>query len=269
MPVSRPRVCAVVPAAGLGSRLGPQHQGPKILVEVVAGVTVWHLLHRSLAPWVDHVHVVVSPTGQAAFCELAGEDIARGAVSVSVQDEPRGMGDAIFGATEHWVGFDTILVVWGDQVHLSSETVGRVLGSHHGDLPAAIGAEGGAAAARAPRLTLPLVALPDPYVEYEIAPADVLRHVRQSREGERCRPGGLSDVGVFCLSAAGLPVAWSDYLRSAPRGTSTGEVNFLPFLPHLSRARGWRVDVVTVEDPLEASGINTPADLELARAVLR
>nr|BFE80155.1 hypothetical protein GCM10020093_027560 [Planobispora longispora] len=86
-----------------------------------------------------------------------------------------------------------------------------------------------------------------------------------SREGDECDPGGLSDVGVFCLSAEGLPRAWTRYLAEARLGSVTGEVNFLPFLPYLSREHGWRTTVVPVADPTEALGINTPADLEFTR----
>ncbi len=62
------RVCAVIPAAGRGTRLGLGI--PKIMIELADGVTVWHLLHRRLRPCVEHVHVVVSPEGEGPFAEL-------------------------------------------------------------------------------------------------------------------------------------------------------------------------------------------------------
>ena len=49
-------------------------------------------------------------------------------------------------------------------------------------------------------------------------------------------------------------------LPSAPRGGGTGEINFLPFLPFLSRA-GWTVTPLEVADATEARGINTKDDL--------
>ncbi|MGV9379843.1 NTP transferase domain-containing protein [Nonomuraea sp. NPDC003707] len=238
-------VCAVIPAAGRGTRLG---QGvPKIMIEVAEGVTVWHLLLRRLRPWTRHVHVVVSPDGEGPFRELAAGEIAAGAVSVSVQERPTGMGDAIFGAAAHWAAYETILVVWGDQANLSPATVRDVLAAHPGE-----------------GLTLPLVPMADPYVEYELD-GDGLVRVRQSREGDECRPGGLSDVGVFCLATGGLRQAWERYAAGAAAGAATGEVNFLPFLTHLSRAEGRPVTVVPATDAAEARGINTPEDLEFAR----
>ncbi|WP_228645004.1 NTP transferase domain-containing protein [Microtetraspora sp. AC03309] len=256
--MSDQRVCAVIPAAGSGTRLGLGI--PKIALEIADGVTVWHLLHRRLSPWAEHVHVVVSPAGERPFRRLAADEIERGAVSVSVQDRPTGMGDAVFGAVAHWESYDRILVVWGDQVNLSPVTVREVVHARHGD-----------AAAGRPGLTLPLVPMPDPYVEYELTGADPdtaspgLVRVRMSREGDGCRPGGLSDVGVFCLGTDGLPEAWAGYLAGAVPGAATGEVNFLPFLPYLSQVRGWPVTVVPVTDPGEARGINTGDDLDFAR----
>ena len=217
------------------------------MLEIADGVTVWDLLYRRLRPYVDHIHVVVSPAGEGGFRSLAAERISAGEVSVSVQETPTGMGGAIFGAAPHWEGYDAILVVWGDQANLSPVTVRRVVDAHPGD-----------------GLTIPLVAMPDPYVEYELDGPRLIR-VRQSREGDECRPGGLSDVGVFCLGTQGLRAAWIAYLAEAAPGAVTGEVNFLPFLPHLSLAGGWPVHPVTVEDPAEARGINTEDDLEFAR----
>ncbi|MCK2216976.1 NTP transferase domain-containing protein [Actinomadura sp. ATCC 31491] len=239
-------VCAVVPAAGRGTRLGAGV--PKIMIEVADGVTLWHLLHRRLREAARHVHVVLSPDGEGPFRTLAAADLDGGGVSVSVQERPTGMGDAIFGpAARHWAAYGTILVVWGDQANLSPATVRAVLAAHPGK-----------------GMTLPLVPMPDPYVEYELAGGELVR-VRQSREGEECRPGGLSDVGVFCLATDGLAAAWARYAAGAGRGAATGEVNFLPFLAHLSAAERWPVTVVPVRDPAEARGVNTAEDLEFAR----
>lgn len=233
-------VCAVIPAAGRGSRLGLDL--PKILVPVDDGVTVWDMLRAQLAPHVHRLHVVLSTSGAALF--PGGPD-----VSVSVQAEPTGMGDAILGCAAYWSAYDTILVVWGDQVHVSGATVAAVLAAHRGGL------------------TIPLVRQDDPYVEYRFA-GDRLDTVLQSREGDVCAPGGLADVGVFCLSTDGLVDAWRSYVEGRAVGGRTGEVNFLPFLPYLS-SLGRPVTPVEVADPDEARGINTPADLAFARARLR
>jgi hypothetical protein len=103
-------------------------------------------------------------------------------------------------------------------------------------------------------------------VQYDFA-GRALARVRMSREGDACDPEGLSDVGVFGLSTRGLAAAWWDYVTEPEVGASTGELNLLPFLPFLSRRRGWPVTVVEVRDGDEARGVNTPEDLAYARRV--
>jgi len=161
------------------------------------------------------------------------------------------MGDAVFCGYSAWSQADILLVVWGDQVHVSRGTLEAGIQLHQ----------------KAPmRIVLPLVSLPDPYVEYLFDEMGRLTTVRQTREGDRCQPGGLGDVGAFILSTRGLGDEWAKYLEITGRGTMTAEVNFLPFLVFLA-SRDWEVLHLRVADPLEAKGVNTPADLELFRAL--
>ena len=113
------KVCALIPAAGRGSRLGTA--APKILAPVTENETVWSILHAKLAPLVDHIHLVLSPDGAQAFPPLPA------GVSSSIQPQPVGMGDAIFGARAVWTEFDAILIVWGDQVFISTDTLRRAM----------------------------------------------------------------------------------------------------------------------------------------------
>ena len=230
------KVCAVIPAAGRGSRLGTTK--PKILAPLNQDQTVWSVLHAKIAPLVDHIHLVLSPEGARDFPALPEH------VSYSIQREPTGMGDAIFGARAGWDSFDAILIVWGDQVFVSTDTLRRAL-----------------AALTLPQrqLVLPLTRMTIPYVEY-IFDGARLTKILQSREGDATSQGGLSDVGTFLLHTRGLAAAWKDYLSKVERGSQTGEVNFLPFLPFLSM-REWTVTPLEVTDPTEARGINTPEDL--------
>jgi bifunctional UDP-N-acetylglucosamine pyrophosphorylase/glucosamine-1-phosphate N-acetyltransferase len=239
---------AVIPAAGRGSRLGIQT--PKILVPIAGTRTVWSILHSRLQPLVDHIHVVVAPTSLGEFEAALETTPHSNRISVSVQSIPIGMGDAIFGALEHWQTADTIMIIWGDQIHVSSETLQTALNLH----------------ARSPKcLTIPLVAQPTPYVEYSFSSAGTLSNILQSREGDQCNPGGLSDVGTFILSTDGLAAAWNEYVSIAARGSRTNEVNFLPFLCWLS-AIGWEVRTHTISDITESRGINTLDDLLFFRS---
>jgi bifunctional UDP-N-acetylglucosamine pyrophosphorylase/glucosamine-1-phosphate N-acetyltransferase len=229
-------ICAVIPAAGRGTRLGGN--GPKILTPLTAQDTIWSILYAKLSPLMDHIHLVLSPEGAAAFPALPAK------VSRSIQSEPIGMGDAIFRGYEVWSNYDAVLVVWGDQVFVSEDTLKRSV--------AALGT------ARQ-QTVLPVTRMARPYVEY-VFDGGRLAKVLQTREGDTTTPNGFSDVGTFLLGTDGLKTAWKDYLAQAPRGAGTGEINFLPFLPFLS-SKGWTVTPIEVADETEARGINTREDL--------
>ena len=109
------KICAVIPAAGRGTRLGSDL--PKILTPLTARDTIWSILHAKLAPLVDHIHLVLSPDGAKQFPALPAN------VSISIQPEPIGMGDAIFRGFDIWSQYDAVLIVWGDQVFVSSDTL--------------------------------------------------------------------------------------------------------------------------------------------------
>ena len=233
-------ICAVIPAAGRGTRLGTDL--PKVFAPLSETQTVWSVLRDKLSPLADHIHLVLSPEG-------APHAPAR--VSFSIQPQPIGMGDAIFRGQDIWSDYDAILVVWGDQVFVSADTLARAI----------------AALKPGRRAVLPVTRQPQPYVEYLFNEGH-LTDVLQSREGDATSPNGFSDVGTFLLNTEGLKTAWQAYLASAPRGAGTGEINFLPFLPFLSR-EGWAITPLEVADATEARGINTPEDLAFFRDKFR
>jgi bifunctional UDP-N-acetylglucosamine pyrophosphorylase/glucosamine-1-phosphate N-acetyltransferase len=230
------RICAVIPAAGRGTRLGSDL--PKILTSLTACDTIWSILYARLAPLVDHIHLVLSPDGARQFPALPAN------VSIGIQPAPIGMGDAIFRGFDAWSGHDAVLIVWGDQVFVSENTLRRTIAALQNPQKHAV---------------LPVTRMATPYVEY-VFDGPHLSGVLQSREGDATRPNGFSDVGTFLLGTEGLKPAWQDYLKTAPRGSGTGEINFLPFLPFLAR-NGWTVTPLEVADATEARGINTKDDL--------
>jgi len=238
------RVCALIPAAGRGSRLGSD--GPKILAPLTERETIWSILHAKLAPLVDHIHLVLSPDGAEAFPPLPPD------VSRSIQPVPLGMGDAIFGAGDVWTRYDAVLIVWGDQVFVSTGTLRRALEALSSPTRHAV---------------LPVTRMQQPYVEY-LFDGTRLTQVLQTREGDQTAPNGFSDVGTFLLGTTGLAEAWDRYLAGAPRGSATGEINFLPFLPFLS-AQGWTMTPLEVADATEARGINTKEDLSFFQSLYR
>jgi bifunctional UDP-N-acetylglucosamine pyrophosphorylase/glucosamine-1-phosphate N-acetyltransferase len=249
-PLGPRTTCAIVPAAGRGTRLGLH--GPKLLTPVTAQETVWTLLRRTLAGLVDQVHVVVSPTHfDAVRAATPPDDLLP--TTFAVQDVPTGMGDAVFRGWSEWKDATSVVVIWGDQVHVSRETIARGLRAQAG----------------APRrVVVPLVRLAEPYVEYRFDDSGRLTEIRQTREGDRCQPGGWGDVGTFVLPTGGLLAEWQHFRAGPGVGARTGEVNFLPFLTHLAAA-GWAVRPSRVDDPREARGINTTEDLAYFRSLYR
>lgn len=240
------RICAVIPAAGRGSRLGLDV--PKILVPVDQDRTVWDVLRDNLSPIAERIHVVLAPSAMADFSSKLQSDSERDKITVSEQREPLGMGDAIFGAERYWAGYDSVLIVWGDQVNLSSLTLERAAKLSNNEKT----------------VVLPLVECKSPYVQYDVEEG-ILKGVRQSREGDRMDPIGNSDVGLFILSVPELLDCWRLFVKDSIVGAQTKELNFLPFLPFLSLNCGWNVRVSKVNDPTEAIGINTKEELAFTR----
>jgi bifunctional N-acetylglucosamine-1-phosphate-uridyltransferase/glucosamine-1-phosphate-acetyltransferase GlmU-like protein len=250
------RLGALVPAAGRGSRLGADV--PKVFVPILPGLTIWDSIHRQISRVSDAIVLVLSPEG-ADYLEKHGAEFSPARLAqtrIAVQPVPRGMGDAIFGAADFWRDFDDLLIVWGDQFNVSLETLRSCIELH--------------SRRTGPALTLPVVRSPQPYVEYLFDAAGRLTQVRQSREGDACAAGGFSDIGVFLLSGGkALVEEWERYLAQGNPGSTTGEVNFLPFLAHLSSAAHWPVNRHECADPAEAIGINTPEELAFARQLLQ
>jgi bifunctional UDP-N-acetylglucosamine pyrophosphorylase/glucosamine-1-phosphate N-acetyltransferase len=248
-------LCVVVPAAGQGSRLGADV--PKVFVLLLSTFTIWDAIHEKILPLADRIVLILSPQGRNFLEKNKHSFPAKSFAKTewALQPEPLGMGDAIFGAVDLWHEFDDLLVVWGDQFNLSGETLRACLELHR--------------CQPKPALTLPVVRTPKPYVEY-VFNAGRLTAVKQSREGDLCASGGFSDLGVFLLSGGeSLTEEWKRYRSMNDSGAMTGEINFLPFLVHLSLHAGWSVGRHESLDPLEALGINTNEDLALARELLR
>ena len=250
------RLCAVVPAAGRGSRLGVDV--PKVFVPILPDVTIWDAVRSKLFQVTDHLVLILSPEGQdyvqSNRSHFTADSFAK--TKIAIQPVPLGMGDAIFGAVDFWRGYDDILVVWGDQFNLSLQTLTSCIKMH--------------ATLAKPALTLPVVRASQPYVEYVFNSSGSLTQIRQSREGDACEPNGFSDIGVFLLSGGtALIDEWQRYLETHAAGSKTGEINFLPFLVHLSSIANWPVNRYETHDPAEAIGINTPDDLAFARQLLQ
>lgn len=247
-PVSR---VLVLPAAGTGSRLGSPL--PKVLTPVAGRSMLAHLaiLH---GPWIDRWHLVVRPLDRdavAAACAALGL-----AATIHEQPQPIGMLDAVLRPLDavQREAPACVWITWCDQIGIRPETLARLAAAPCG-------------AGDTATLTLPTCRKVEPYIHLDRDAAGRVHYVRHRREGDAMPAEGEADAGLFALSAAA-------YLDELPRyaaapdaaGATTGERNFLPFLPWIERAG--RVATFPCLDVEETIGVNTPADLAALEAYL-
>ena len=238
---------SVVPAAGLGTRLGGET--PKLFVQLTPNLKVIDLLESVIGDLVDECCFVIRPDMIESF-----KDYSRNTKSTFViQEEPLGMGDAVFKASKKLLQFENLLVVWGDQISLCKETLVRVIREHtENDVDC----------------TIPLVKVQNPYVHYEVNQFNQLENLYQSREGDSLPKVGFSDIGVFLLKTKNILTEWESYLKQFPyRSNTTHEINFLPFLLFLSKS-GKKQIFPIIQDAFEATGMNTKIELDAFKDVL-
>ncbi|MEN3340137.1 MAG: bifunctional UDP-N-acetylglucosamine pyrophosphorylase / glucosamine-phosphate N-acetyltransferase [Acidobacteriota bacterium] len=238
----------VIPAAGLGSRLGAHT--PKLLAAVNGQPMLEHLLSL-YEPVVDRFAVVVHPSARTSVVHVL-EDSPH-AFDVFVQEQPTGMLDAILLARPAVEAGRPrrVWITWCDQVAIHPQTVRRL-----------VEADG-----RDPLLALPTCTAPAPYVHLERDASHRIARVLHRREGDEMPTVGESDTGLFSLSLEGYLDLLPEFAGVPETGNATGERNFLPFIPWAS-SRGTVVTFPCTE-PSEAIGVNTPEDLAVVERTLR
>ena len=234
-------LAAVELAAGLGTRMRsetPKHLHP--------------LLGRRLADWVveavrglgpEPLVVVTSPDAADAF----------DGVTVAVQEEPRGTGDAAAAARASLDGFHgDVLVVTGDAAAITTEQLGALLETHRAGNSAAT------------------------VLSFE--PPDAGAYGRIVRDGDGSlraivEAGDASEdelairevnSSIYVFDAAAL---WPALERLRPENAQ-GELYLTDTVRDLAGA-GERVAVHRADDPAECEGVNTRVELAATAAVLR
>ncbi len=124
------RICAIVPAAGRGTRLSADV--PKVFVPILPSLTIWDAVRGTLSQVGAPIILVLSPEGMSYLEKNRSgfnpESFTN--TTLALQSSPLGMGDAIFGAAELWREFDDLLIVWGDQFNLSLQTLNACVELH-------------------------------------------------------------------------------------------------------------------------------------------
>jgi CTP:molybdopterin cytidylyltransferase MocA len=239
----------IVPAAGLGTRL---RAGVAKALVPVNGRPMLDWIADLYEPHVDLTVVVTHPSFKQPI-EAWADD--RGLTEVVVQQQPTGMLDAILLGVSAVARLmpETIWITWCDQVGVLPATVQHLAEVTSSEPP--------------PALALPTVRRLDPYIHLERDAEGRIVRVLHRREGDAMPPEGESDMGLFSLSRQAFERDVRGYARELTRGATTGERNFLPFIPWLAGRD--RVVTFPCTDPMEAVGVNTPEELQQVEAWLR
>lgn len=240
---------AVIPAAGIGSRLGFDH--PKILYPVL-GRPIINWLIDSISPIVKNFVFILSPTGVSEVEPLLNECIP-GRYEIVIQKEPTGMADAILLA-ENFVKTLNAIVVWGDQVTIKTKTIQACANAHQKRKKAI--------------LTIPTILRNNPYIDIVRNKNGNILEVLQSREGEIKKKIGENDCGIFFFTAKALfKVLKNAKSETLGVGTITSEFNLLPILPRFELGKD-SVFTIRINDISETYGINTKEDALLIEKLL-
>jgi bifunctional UDP-N-acetylglucosamine pyrophosphorylase / glucosamine-1-phosphate N-acetyltransferase len=231
----------MVLAAGLGTRMRsetPKHLHP--------------LLGRRLADWVIEAVRGLDPDPLVVVTSRDASDAFEG-VTVAVQQEPRGTGDAAAAARSSLEGFDgDLLVVTGDAATITTEVLAALVETHRAENAAAT------------------------VLSFE--PADPGAYGRIVRDGDgalqaivEARDASPEELAIrevnssiYVFDAAKL---WPALERLQPNNAQ-GELYLTDTVRDLAAA-GERVAVHKAADPAEVEGVNTRAELAAAAAVLR
>lgn len=237
----------IIPAAGLGSRLGADT--PKLLALVNGRPMLDHLL-ALYAPVVQGVALVVHPSARAAVARAV--ETAPHPVAIFVQAQPTGMLDAILLARPAVVAANPgrIWITWCDQVAIHPRTVQRLTEADQGH----------------PLVAMPTCTSASPYVHLDRDAGGQITGVLHRREGDDMPASGESDAGLFSLSRDAYLTLLPAFAAGPRAGSATGERNFLPFIPWVA-ARG-TVETFPCTEAAEAVGVNTPGDLAVAERTL-
>jgi bifunctional UDP-N-acetylglucosamine pyrophosphorylase/glucosamine-1-phosphate N-acetyltransferase len=204
-------------------------------------------LHR---PRVERFVIVASRAGAGEIRGRLSEWSAP--AEVVIQESPTGMLDAILlgiGVLPvHEI--DRVWITWGDQVAIRPETLARLVEIEP-----------------ATDLALPTLEREAPYIHFDRNDAGRIVAVRQRREGDPMPLRGENDLGLFSLSSRAAFEWLPEYAATVAPGAGTGERNFLPFVAWAA-ARGV-VRTYPCTEPIEAVGINTPAELGAVERALR
>ena len=210
------------------------------------------LLGRRLVDWVVEAVRELGPEPLVVVTSPGSEDAFEG-VQVAVQAEPRGTGDAAAAARQALEGFaGDVLVVTGDAAAITGELLSRLVETHR--------AQGAAATVLSFELEEP--AAYGRIVRNTDGALAAIVEAGDAGEDELALREVNSSIYVFAADKL-----WPALDRLRPENAQ-GELYLTDTIRDLVES-GERVAVHTAEDPAEAEGVNTRAELAATAAVLR
>lgn len=241
----------VIPAAGKGTRLG--YHKAKILYPILGRPILDHLIDL-LEPFVGQFFFVLSPFAASDVVPILERRLP-GKFQAPVIKDSRGMAESIYQAVPH-ITTPYTLIIWGDQVAISPETI-QAIQKLHESLPEA-------------KLTLPLLEEENyPYVHYTTDKAGKFTAVLERREGKAMPTKGISDCGVFACDTRRLQEIFANEIqRGITLSEATKEWNFLPLLPQFEEG-GNSVNGYCLESSEEAMGVNDVTDVAFVERFLK
>lgn len=235
---------AIIPAAGRGSRLG--YDKPKILYPIAGQPILDHLVDL-LSPTCAELIFVLSLGGAPEVAPRLAKQLP-GRHRIVIQDEPRGMADAIAQAVPH-LATPFTLVIWGDQVSIRPRTI-RLLQQLQEFTPGAT-------------FCLPLVNRTEPYIHFAQDESGHLNHILKRRESDPMPERGNADCGLFAFSTRRLQSVFREVEQEGKTIVSgTGEWDLHPMLPRFDTG-GNSVTAFMLDSTEETVGINDVADASL------
>lgn len=188
---------AVIPAAGLGTRLRPlTYTRPKPVLPVAGKPIILHAIDNLLAAGIREIGIIVSDLTREAIEAAVNGHKARADIAYIPQLSMLGIGDAIKGARS-WLGGDDFCVYLGD--NLFQHGVRAYVETFQRARPDAL---------------IALVEVPDPRA-FGVAQLDGDRIVRLL-EKPKDPPSNLAVAGVYCFQNKIMDIL--ETLPPSPRG---------------------------------------------------
>ncbi|HKQ79448.1 MAG TPA: NTP transferase domain-containing protein [Blastocatellia bacterium] len=240
----------IIPAAGIGSRLGSPI--PKVLYPVNGRPMIDYLLDL-YAHLVERFILVLNPASQAEARRYCAASRLR--IEYEIQESQTGMLDAILipGARVREHRPESVWITWCDQIAIRPETVRRLADLSDRDREAAV--------------ILPTMLRDEPYIHFVKDDQGEIVRILHRREGDPMPERGEGDIGLFCLTPDAYFNLLPRFSDQVEKGAATRERNFLPFLPWL-RGRA-KVRRFPAHHEIESIGVNAPDDLSRVESYLR